>query len=81
MIDHIGRFDYLPLVNSFPGRYRAIFLCAKAANCFQPQFCLPVTKFSALNVDFDGLSHDFLGSRKPAGKGIKKRYTLIKVVI
>ena len=23
-------------------------------------------KFSALNVDFDGLSLDFLGSRKPA---------------
>jgi len=25
-------------------------------------------KFSALNVDFDGLSLDFLGSRKPARK-------------
>jgi len=31
-------------------------------------------KFSALNVDFDGLSLDFLGSRKPAHKGIKMRY-------
>ena len=32
------------------------------------------TKFSALNVDFDGSSFDFLGSRKPAHEGIKKRY-------
>jgi len=32
-------------------------------------------KFSALNVDFDGLSLDFLGSRKPAHEGIKKRYS------
>ena len=31
-------------------------------------------KFSALNVDFDGLSLDFLGSRKPAHEGIKERY-------
>jgi len=31
-------------------------------------------KFLALNVDFDGLSLDFLGSRKPAHKGIKERY-------
>ena len=30
-------------------------------------------KFSALNVDFNGLSLDFLGSRKPAHEGIKKR--------
>jgi len=29
-------------------------------------------KFLALNVDFDCL--DFLGSRKPAHEGIKKRY-------
>ena len=28
-------------------------------------------KFSALNVDFDGPSLDFLGSRKPAHKGVK----------
>jgi len=34
---------------------------------------LPI-KFSALNVDFDGLSLDFLGSRKPAHEGIKQRY-------
>jgi len=27
-----------------------------------------------LNVDFDGLSLDFLGSRKPAHEGIKERY-------
>ena len=32
------------------------------------------TKFSALNLDFDGPSLDFLGSRKPAHEGIKKRY-------
>jgi len=31
-------------------------------------------KFSALNVDFDGPSLDFLGSRKLAHKGIKERY-------
>jgi len=31
-------------------------------------------KFSALNVDFDGLSLDFLGSRKPAHEGKKERY-------
>jgi len=31
-------------------------------------------KFSALNVDFDGPSHDFLCSRKPAHEGIKKQY-------
>jgi len=31
-------------------------------------------KFSALNVDFDGLSLNFLGSRKPAHERIKERY-------
>jgi len=31
------------------------------------------TKFSALNADFDCPSLDFLGSRKPARKGIKER--------
>jgi len=31
-------------------------------------------KFSALNVDFGGPSLDFLGSRKLAHEGIKKRY-------
>jgi len=37
-------------------------------------------KFSALDVDFDGPSLDFLGSRKTAHKGIKSG-TPIKVVI
>jgi len=37
-------------------------------------------KFSALNIDFDGPSLDFLGSRKPAHKGIKSG-TPVKVVI
>jgi len=32
------------------------------------------TKFSASNVDFDGPSLDFPGSRKPAHEGIKKQY-------
>ena len=32
------------------------------------------TKFSALNVDFDGSSLDFPGLRKSAHKGIKERY-------
>jgi len=32
------------------------------------------TKFLALNVDFDGPSLDFLGSRKPAHEGIKEWY-------
>jgi len=31
-------------------------------------------KFLALNIDFDGLSFDFLGLRKPANEGIKERY-------
>jgi len=31
-------------------------------------------KFSALNVDFDSPSLDFIGSRKPAHEGIKERY-------
>jgi len=31
-------------------------------------------KFSALNVDFDGPSLDFLGSRKLAHGGIRERY-------
>jgi len=31
-------------------------------------------KFSALTIDLDGLSLDFLGSRKPAHEGIKERY-------
>jgi len=31
-------------------------------------------KFSALNVDFDSLSFDFLRSRKPVHEGIKERY-------
>jgi len=30
--------------------------------------------FSALNVDYDGPSLDFLGSRKPAHEGIKEWY-------
>jgi len=33
------------------------------------------TKFSALNVDFDDPSLDFLGLRKPAHEGIKDRYS------
>ena len=36
-------------------------------------------KFSALNVDFDGPSVDFLGSRKPAHNGIEVKG--VKVVI
>jgi len=32
-------------------------------------------KFSALNVDFDGSSLDFLGSRKLAHESIKERYS------
>jgi len=31
-------------------------------------------KFSALNVDFDSSSLDFLGSRKPSHKSIKERF-------
>jgi len=33
-------------------------------------------KFSALNVDFDGPSLDFLGSRKLAHEGVKERKLL-----
>jgi len=32
-------------------------------------------KFSALNVDFDGPSLNFLRSRKPAHEGIKEPYS------
>jgi len=32
------------------------------------------TKFSALNLAFDGPSLDFLGSRKSAHEGVKERY-------
>jgi len=32
-------------------------------------------KFSALNVDFDGPRHNFLGLRKPAQESIKERYS------
>jgi len=31
-------------------------------------------KFSALNVGFNGLSLDFLGSRKPVHEGFKEQY-------
>jgi len=31
-------------------------------------------KFSALNVDLEGPSLDFLGSRKPAHEGVKEQY-------
>jgi len=31
------------------------------------------TKFSALNIDFNGQSLNFLDSRKPAYEGIKQR--------
>ena len=36
-------------------------------------------KFSSLNIDFDGPSLDFLGSRKPAHEGMKKRYPHISL--
>jgi len=32
-------------------------------------------KFSALNIDFNDLSLNFLGSRKPAHEGIKEQYS------
>jgi len=31
-------------------------------------------KFSALNIEFEGPSLNFIGSRKPAHEGIKERY-------
>ena len=37
-------------------------------------------KLSALYVDFDCLSFNFLGSRKPAHEGIKEWYP-VKIVI
>jgi len=47
--------------------------CAKINKDVQKQAAY---KISALNVDFDGPSFDFLGSRKPAHEGIKERYRL-----
>jgi len=38
------------------------------------------TKFSALNVNFDGPSRDFPGSEKPAHEGIKEWYPVIVVI-
>jgi len=38
------------------------------------------TKFSALNVDFDGPSLNFRCSKKPAHDGIKERYPYFNVV-
>ena len=32
------------------------------------------TKFSTLNIDFDGPNLDFLSSKKPAHEGLKERY-------
>jgi len=50
------------------------------ANCVKITRDKLHTKFSALNVDFNGTSLDLLGSRKPAHEDIKERYPL-KVVI
>jgi len=38
-------------------------------------------KFSALNIELDGLSLNFLVSRKSAHEGIKERYPRKKVII
>jgi len=38
-------------------------------------------KFLALNLDFDGQSLDFLGSRKPVHEGIKERYPVNVVIL
>jgi len=38
-------------------------------------------KFSALNIDFNSPSLDFLRSRKPAHEGIKERYPRKKVAM
>jgi len=32
------------------------------------------TKFSALSIDYNGPSLDFVGSKKPAHEGIKEQY-------
>ena len=38
-------------------------------------------KFLLLNIDFDGLNLNFLGSRKPGHENIKEPYPRIKIVI
>jgi len=38
-------------------------------------------KFLALNVDFDGLKLDFLGSRKPAHESIKEQYFTVVILL
>jgi len=61
-----GFYDFF---GNFGLRYISRAISSKSINMAKVR-----TKFSALNVDFDGSSFDFLGSRKPAHEGIKKRY-------
>jgi len=49
-------------------------------NCINRDHDKQCIKFLAINVDFNGISRNLLGSRKPLQEGIKKRYPL-KVVI
>jgi len=58
-----GFFVYFGLQNTFKGR-----IAPKPIEIDMKELHM---KFSALNVDFDGQSLDFLGSRKPAHEGIK----------
>ena len=40
-----------------------------------------LVKVSALNVNFSSLSHDLLGSRRPAQAGVKNGYPLKMVIL
>jgi len=63
-VGFLGIFGNFGLRNTFPER-----IALKPIKIDRDK--LPM-KFSALNVDFDGPSLDFLGSRKPAHEGIKE---------
>ena len=46
-------------------------IASKSIEIDMDKLCM---KFSALNLDFDGPSLNFLGSKKPAHEGIKEQY-------
>jgi len=70
---HLRRLGFFTLLLS-PWKFSARHIAR--TNCAETNIDMEKLrmKFSALNVDFDDPSLDFLGSRKPAHEGIKERY-------